>query len=356
MSVREENMLNKLGRTSVAAVAALLMGGTVTAQAQTPAEFYAKNTVTLMVAAAPGGMADSVARGFAEVFSKHIPGQPEIIVQNIPGAGGLVGASKLQHAGPKDGSTIGFLLGNVITTPLVTKKEAQFDPRTVNWIGAIDSDDYPYAAYAMTSSPVQSAAQMFETEMVVGSTSFTNYNRVFPALVNKFAGSKLDIVSGYKGSGEVYVAMERGEVDGWFEGSQTLRSPIGVSGEFIASGKMKPLMLMAAKRDERHPDLPVLMEFISDPADKEVAQFILSSSSVGRPIAVPAGVPEDRVAALRTAIADTFADPELAKTMARSNIATARLQTHERLNELLDGFYGTSDEVLGQVRSLMKKK
>lgn len=345
-------MTNWLGRTAVAATAALLLAGAQGAEAQSAEEFYAGKTVTLLVGAAPGGMADSVARGFADVFQSHIPGNPTIVVQNLPGAGGLVAAAQLSASGADDGTEIGFLLGNVFTTPLVTGKN-QFDPREVQWLGAIDSDDYPYAAYAFEGSPVQSAEEMLNTKMVVGSTSFTNYNRVFPAMLNEFAGTQFEIVSGYKGSGEVYIAMERGEVDGWFEGSQTVRSPIGTSGEYIKGGRMKPILLMATEKDERHPELPVAMDFITDPEQQAVANFIIKSSSMGRPLAVPASVPEDRVAALRQAIADTFADPKLKEEMMKSQIAVARLQDHDYIATALDDFYGSSEAVVAKVRSFM---
>lgn len=328
--------------------AALLLGSAAQAQ-----EFYDGKTVTLAVAAAPGGMADSVARGFAHVFAGHIPGTPEIVVQNMPGAGGLLGGSWIMNKAAKDGTEIAFLLGNVITTPLVTGK-TQFDPREVTFLGALDSDDYPYALYAFDTSRVQSADDLTTAPMIVGSTSFTNYNRVFPAMLNEYAGLKLDIVSGYKGSGEVYLAMERGEVEGWVEGTQTLRNPIGPSGEYIAEGRMKPLLLLANAPDQRHPDLPVALDLIDDPEQKAVATFLFDSSAVGRPLVVPEEVPQERVALLRQAVQDALNDPELARYLKESaGIASTELQSAEEIEAMIDGFYATPDNVLDKVRGFM---
>lgn len=321
-----------------------------TAQAETAEEFYSGKTVTITVAAATGGMADTVARAFAQVFAHHIPGNPAIIVQNMPGAGGLVGGAYLAAAAKNDGTELAFLLGNVITTPMVTGN-TQFDPRNVEWIGAINSGDYPYATYAYESSPVQSADQLFDTEMVIGATSFTNYNRVFPAMMNEFAGTKFKIVAGYKGSGEVELAMERGEADGWFTGSQHIRELVGNAGEMIKAGHLKPILLMASKADPRHPDLPVAMDYITDPEHKQVAQFLLDSSSVGRPVAVPQGTPPELVEALRTAMAETFADPEFASFVQDSGLGEASLQSTEELQSLIDGFYATPEAVLEKVRT-----
>jgi tripartite-type tricarboxylate transporter receptor subunit TctC len=324
-------------------------------QAQSAEEFYDGKTINMTVAAATGGMADTVARAFAQIFAKHIPGEPSIVVQNMPGAGGLVGGAYLAGAAKNDGTEIAFLLGNVITTPLVTGNN-QFDPREVEWIGAINSGDYPYAAYAYEGSPVQTAEEIFSKEMVIGSTSFTNYNRVFPAMMNEYAGAKFQIVAGYKGSGEVELAMERGEADGWFTGSQHIRELVGNAGAMIEAGTLKPIMLMASEHDPRHPDLPVAMDFIKDPEQQKVAQFLLDSSSVGRPVAAPKGTPAELVEALQQAMADTFADPEFAAFIETSGLGEAKLQSADELHSLIDGFYATPEVILDKVRVFTTKK
>ncbi len=341
-------MFDRSALIAVSAAGMVALSGA--ANAETAEEFYAGKAITMTVAAATGGMADTVARAFAQVFASHIPGQPQIIVQNMPGAGGLVGGAYFARAAKNDGTEIAFLLGNVITTPMITGN-TQFDPRKMAWIGAINSGDYPYATYAYESSPVQSADQLFDTEMVIGATSFTNYNRVFPAMMNDYAGTKFKIVAGYKGSGEVELAMERSEADGWFTGSQHIRELVGNAGAMIKEGHLKPILLMASKPDPRHPDLPIAMDYITDPDNRQVAQFLLDSSSVGRPIAVPQGTPDELIDALRTAMAETFADPAFADFVKASGLGEAELQTPEELQTLIDGFYATPEAVLEKVRT-----
>ena len=323
------------------------------AWAETVEEFYSGKTITMTVAAGSGGMADSVARAFAEIFVSHIPGQPDVVIQNIPGGGGLVGATQLKSAGEDDGTEVGFLLGNVVTAPLLTGN-TQFDPREVTWLGAIDSGDYPRALYAYETSDVQTAGGMFETEMVMGATSFSHYNRVFPAMLQQFGGAKFNIVAGYKGSGEVNLAMERGEVDGWVTGSQHIRAHVGTAGQWILEEKLKPLILFADAPDPRHPDLPVAMDYITDPEQQAVARFLFKASSVGRPLAVPAGVPQDRVDALRGAINATFADPAFAEFIQSSGLGEARLQTVEELEGLITSFYEAPEDIIDTVRSFTK--
>lgn len=345
-----------IGRFFGMAVASLL-AYQAAAQAQSPEEFYKGKTVTLLLAAAAGGFADTVARAFVGPFQQHFPGNPQIVVVNQPGAGGMLGASRLQTSAEKDGTVIGFLLGNNLTTPLVTGKEEQFDPRKVQWIGAIESGDYPYAFYVFKSSPVQSVDELFKKSLVVGSTSFTNYNRVFPAMMNSYLGTKIDIVAGYKGSGEVYLALERGEVDGWIEGAHAIDNETNKAGQFIAEGRMKPLMLMGLERNPKWPNLPVIMEYIKKDDQKAVARFMLASSRAGRPIAVPAEVPADRVAAIRKAFNDTFADPEFVPYMQkRLQTQIVGEQTAEDIEQMVTEFYATPAPVLETVRSFMVKK
>ena len=341
-------MFNYKAIPGLVAASLITIGGSATAQSVE--EFYGGKTITMTVAAGGGGMADSVARAFADIFASHIPGHPDVVIQNVPGGGGLVGATKLKSAGATDGTEVGFLLGNVITAPLITGNN-QFDPREVQWLGAIDSGDYPRALFAYESSPVQSADALFADNMEIGATSFSHYNRVFPAMLQEYAGAKLNIVAGYKGSGEVNLAMERGEVDGWVTGSQHIRAHVGRAGEWIKEGKLVPLVLFAAEPDPRHPDLPVVMDYIKEPEQKAIANFLFAASKVGRPLAVPADVPADRVEALRAAVVATFEDPAFAEFVASSGLGEAQLQTVGEIEGLIAGFYGTPEATLEAVRA-----
>ncbi|SLN22896.1 Tripartite tricarboxylate transporter family receptor [Aquimixticola soesokkakensis] len=341
------------GKCAVFGLGALL-ASTAVVQAQTAEEFYTGKTVTMVVAAAPGGFADTIARTFVTKFAQHFPGKPEFIVVNKPGAGGIVAAAQLQNTEAKDGTTIGFLLGNVLTTPLVTGQTAQFDPHNVQWIGSIRNGDYPYALYAKTDSDIQSAQDLFDKTLVVGSTSFTNYNRVFPALMNEYIGTQMDIVAGYQGSGEVYLALERDEVSGWMEGSHAILNKTNKAGQMIDEGTLKPIMLMAKETDERWPDLPILEDYITDENQRAVANFLMTSSASGRPIAVPAEVPAERVEAIRAAFDETFADPEFVPYMQEMLSTPVVLSlSDDDLNGMINDFYAASEETLEKVRGFM---
>jgi tripartite-type tricarboxylate transporter receptor subunit TctC len=351
---REKTMTFKPWGTMLGLAMTGLLASGLGVQAETAEEFYSGKTVTLMVAAEAGGFADTIARSFATEFQKNFPGHPEFIVVNKPGAGGLVAASQLQNSEAKDGTTIGFLLGNVLTTPLVTGKENQFDPHKVQWIGSIENGDYPYALYANTTAGINSPEDLMANKLVLGATSFTNYNRVFPALMNDYIGTKIDIVSGYKGSGEVYLALERGEVSGWMEGSHAIVNETNKAGQMIAAGTLKPVMLMATAKDMRWPDLPVLQDYLKDDEQRAVAGFLMDSSAAGRPIAVPAEVPEERVAAIRAAFEATLDNPETVqhlKDMLKTPVVVKI--SAGTIDEMVSAFYAATPEVLEKVRSFM---
>ncbi|WP_326538099.1 Bug family tripartite tricarboxylate transporter substrate binding protein [Pseudorhodoferax sp.] len=292
-----------------AVAAALLASGP--AQSQSVENFYRGKTITLVVSAEPGTPTDTVARQFARFFALNIPGQPKPIVMNVGGAGGMVAAASLQTRQPSDGSAIGFLQRNNLYVPLLEQRQKNFDPREVQWIGSLDKVNY--VIVAMTRSGVTTADDLLKKKLTIGATGFSNENRLLPALLNEHVGTKMNIVPGYTGRGEVYLAMQRGEVDGWASTVEGLKE--GEPAKMIADGKMKPLLTLSWKADPALPNVPSLGAYVTQPAVKDLFDFFLSTFEAGRPIAVPKGVPRERVDALRAAFAKTVADPEFVKAI-----------------------------------------
>lgn len=325
------------------------------ANAQSPEEFYKNKTVTVVVSAAAGTASDTVGRLFVEHLAKHFPGKPKIVVVNKPGAGGLKAASELMVSEKKDGTVIALLQRNNFYIPLVLKKEKQFDPRKVNWVGAINGEEYPNNIFAMSTSPVQSAKEIFTKQMIIGSTSYTHENRSIPAMMIKYLGAKFKIVPGYKGRGGVYLAMERGEVDGWMQGFNTLRTSRG-GGDWVKAGRAKPIIVIGTERHPEWPDIPAITEYVKSDEQRAVIDFFLTPLRAGRPFAVPGGVPEDRIAAIRQAFADTFKDPEATKVLKNRLKSNVTLISGQELHKLIDGIYGASDTVVEGAREILIKK
>lgn len=333
------------------AVCSTFVGLSLT-HAETPEEFYQGKTVTVVVSAPAGTASDTVGRLFVQRLIKYFPGSPDIIVVNKPGAGGLKAASELMLTEASDGTVISLLQRNNFYIPLILEKEKQFDPRKVNWVGAINGEEYPNNIFAMNTSPVQSADEIFKTPMVIGSTSYTHENRSIPAMLNKYLGAQFKIVPGYKGRGGVYLAMERGEVDGWMQGFNTLRTSSG-GGDWAKAGRAQPIIVIGTERHPDWPDVPAITEYVESKEQRAVIDFFLTPLRAGRPFAVPGDVPDDRVAAIRQAFVDTFNDPEVVEFMNTSLNANTSLISGEALEELIAGIYGSSDAVIEGARDIL---
>ena len=320
----------------------------VGAQAQTVEEFYKGNTVTMIVSAPAGTLSDFLARQFADYYAKNIPGQPNIVVMNVAGAGGMVAAAQLQFNQPEDGTVIGFLQRNNLYLPLVEGNHERFDPRELSWIGSLDQVRYTIVATA--DSPVQTAEEMFTTPMIIGATGFANENRTLPAMMNEYLGTKFEIVHGYTGREEVYLAMERGEADGWLPTIDGLVS--GEPAQQIASGELKVLMQLGWDNHPAFPDVPNFSDYVTDPDAKALIDFFILPFQAGRPLAVPGGVPEDRLAALREAFEKTVHDPAFIAHMEEQDSAVDPV-SGAGIEEVIDALYATPENVLNNARKFL---
>jgi tripartite-type tricarboxylate transporter receptor subunit TctC len=328
--------------------AAMMIAGP--AFGQSVEQFYSGKTLTLIVSADAGTPTDTLARQFARFFVKHIPGQPQPIVMNVVGAGGMVAASSLQTKQPNDGSVVGFLQRNNLYTSLLEKKTT-FDPRKVTWLGSLEK--VHYCIVGMTRSGVTTADDIFSKKMTLGATGFTNENRILPALLNDYAGAKFAIVPGYTGRGEVYLAMQREEVDGWASTIDGLNS--GEPARLLADGKMNVLLHLAWESHPDFPKVPNLSAYVTKPEAKAVIDFFLSPFDAGRPIALPAGVPQDRVDALRAAFAKTVVDPDYLAAVKNTGFVPEGVDG-KVVEEIVAKLYATPESVLDQARAIRSKK
>jgi tripartite-type tricarboxylate transporter receptor subunit TctC len=319
------------------------------AMAQSVESFYHGKAITLLVSADAGTPSDTVARQFAQYFVKYIPGQPKAVVMNVLGAGGMVAANSLQSRQPSDGTVIGLLQRNNLYIPLLDPKQANFDPRKVRWIGSIDKVNY--SMVAMTRSGAATADDLLKKKLVIGATGFSNENRMLPAMLNQMLGAKMSIVPGYTGRGEVYLAMQRGEVDGWASTLDGLN--VGEPGQMLADGRLKVLLHLGWKSPPEFPNVPNLSSFVTKPEDKALFDFMLLPFEAGRPIAVPRDVPADRLAALRTAFAKTMADPAFVAAMKTQGFPVDAIDG-TAVEQIVGKLYATPIAVLDSARKLRR--
>lgn len=293
------------GSWVVLAVAFAFTFGTAAARAETVADFYRGKQISWILSADAGGGYSAYALAFAPYFTAHIPGNPKIVVQNMPGAGGIRAMMYLSSVAPKDGSTIGMVHSSVPFAPLYGINEAKFDPRQMQWIGSLDASTGICVAWH--TSRIKTWQDMLEREFTVGGSGAGSHMETLPSMINRLFGAKMKVISGYKGGNAIYLAMERGEVEGRCGG--LMSSIASTRPDWFPQKKINIPIQIALERSPLIPDTPALGEFAKDDRTKQILQLFTAPQSMDRPILVPQGAPTERVAALREAFHAAMNDP-----------------------------------------------
>src|SRR4051794_16182713 len=278
-----------------AAIAATVVG-CARGFTQTPEQTFAGKTITLTNGYATGSGNDIIGRLVARHLGKHIPGQPKVVVQNMPGAGSYKAANYLYGVAPKDGTVLGYIAQTAATEELLGNPAVQFQTAKFNWIGRISS--YNNVSIGWHTSKVKSIADAQHTVSTIGATGVGSAVYIYPNVMNSVLGTKFKIVSGYEGTAQSALAMERGEVDavtmGWFTVKSTHKNWIDE----------KKISIFVQFLGERHPDLPsvpTIVEFARSPAEKQLFQLFANEGDIGKGILAPPGVTPQVVTMLRRA-------------------------------------------------------
>jgi tripartite-type tricarboxylate transporter receptor subunit TctC len=295
---------------------ALLLALQPGAHAQTVAEFYKGRTISWILSAGAGGGYASYAQAFAPYFAAHIPGNPNIVVQNMPGGGGIRAMLYLDAVAPKDGTTLGLVHSSVPFAPLYGTKAASFDPRAMNWIGSIDASTGICVSWH--TSGINTWQDLLEKPFVVGGTGAGAQMETIPNLLNKLFGTRIKIISGYKGGNDIYLAMERGEVQGRCGG--LISSIRATRPDWFPEKKVSVPVQFSTARNPLFPDAPAIAEFAKDERTRQIVRLILAPLEMDRPILAPPGVPSDRVAMLRAAFHAAMNDPAFIAEAAKDHL------------------------------------
>ena len=328
---------------------ALLGGLSSPAAAQSVEDFYRGRTLKLTVAAAVGGGADLYARVLAPHLGKHIPGHPTFVIQNTPGAAGLLVARQLQGSAPGDGSVVTLLQRNNLLEPLLSDRDVGFDPRKVTWLGSLNKDTY--LIFSWHTSGVRTIEDAKQKALILGNTGGGNENVTFPLLLNQTIGTKFQLVRGYKGSGDLSIAIERGEVQGRAITWTTLRAD---HPDWLRDKKVDVIVQLALKRSPDLPDIPSAMEYVGDEKDRRLYQLLFATLEAGRPFAVAQGTPPDRVAALRNAFAELSKDSEFLEEL-RQRGGSIEYITGDDVEQLISSIYATPRDVIDRARALVRE-
>jgi tripartite-type tricarboxylate transporter receptor subunit TctC len=269
--------VNVLRVAVVAAFACGLAGG---AQAQSAAEFYKNRQIQMIVGYEVGNDYDIGARLLAKYLSKELPGHPTVVVQNMPAAAGVVAANYLYTRAPRDGSVMGGISRNLPSQAMMHLPNIEADPRRFNWLGATS---FPgRVCVASGDAPVKTAADIFKTELLTGGVGTGSSTSIVPTVLNRVLGTKFKMVEGYRGAGDILLAIERGEVQGVCMSLGQFRT----SQQKFKDGKLRYLM-----RAEESPlpgvTVPSTYDFAKTDEQRKLMRFIFSSTEFGRPYLFP---------------------------------------------------------------------
>ena len=318
------------------------------------ATFYKGKTVTIIVASSPGGGYDFYGRLIARFMSRHIPGNPQIVVQNMPGAASNVAAGYVYNVAPKDGTVIGSIFMGAVVDPLFGELKRQtHDTSKFNYIGNANVD--AYLCLVRTDAGINTLGDAYTKEIIVGATSEGASTRDFPSMLKNLLGLKLKIVAGYPGTREINLAIEKGEVQGGC--GQAWSSVAATYPAWFRDGLVKPLVQEA---NVGYPELDkmgvqLVRDFARTDEQKRVLELVYSQLAFGRPYVVAPGVPMERIEALRTAFWATLNDPELVAEAKRLKVDAIPTQGSE-LQTLIARIYATPADIVEKARAALVYK
>ncbi len=316
------------------------------------ADFYAGKTIDFEVGADVGGGYDIYARTLARTMSRHIPGNPTIVVKNMPGAGSGRTAVFISNVAPKDGATLGALMPGAIIGPLLDDKpETQFDPTKVIYIGSADAGTRVCATFQ--SSKIKTFEDARSQKTILGATAAGGATRDYGYLLNHTAGTKFDVVAGYKGTADITLAMERGEVDGmcgWDWSS--LKSQ---KADWLRDHKANVLVQVGL---DPNPELtqmgvPELWKFINNDEDRKVTELVVSQQIFQRSYIAPPGTPAEQIATLRTAFDATMSDPQFLADAEKARIAITPL-SGAKVQDIVQKLYATPKSIVERAKQVIK--
>jgi tripartite-type tricarboxylate transporter receptor subunit TctC len=320
---------------------ALAVGWTSPLAAQSVEEFYSNHDIDLYIGYGAGGGYDAHARTLARHMGKHIPGNPKIIPRNREGAGSMLLSNELAETLPADGTVFALIGRGQVLQPLYGVPEAKFKPREMNWIGSTSNE--VSICIVRKDVPVDTWKDLITRGMIVGGTGPGADTDTFPRVLNNVLGTKLQLITGYPGGSDIVLAMERGEVEG--RCGYSYSSMVSQRPDLMEEGKVRILMQMSTAPHPAIPDVPLVMDLVESEKDKAVLRMVFSPQGMGRPFVAPAGVPEDRVAALRAAFDATMKDPEYIADVEQQGLDLAPI-SGEEIQALVEDMYSQPQEII----------
>jgi tripartite-type tricarboxylate transporter receptor subunit TctC len=334
------------------ALALCIAAGLASPRAFAQEDFYKGKQLRLVVSTDAGGAYDTYARLLSPIMRDYIPGSPNIIVQNMPGASGLKAANYIGTNAPRDGTVIAATHAGVMTAQLTSPESATFDASRLSWIGSITSD--PFIGYVWHTAPVKTLADTRTTEVIMGGVSVGAASTDYAILARDMFGLKLKIVNGYKSSNDVKLALERGEVQGAFaNGWSSLRN---AEPQWIRDGTVRIIVQHGLKPLPELPDVPLFISLAQTEADRQALVFMLVRQEAAKPYFGPPDVPPERLAILRRAFDAAVHDPRFVELVAKAGVTLEGPMTGEELAALVAKVSKTPPDVIARINRMLAEK
>ncbi|HXJ02572.1 MAG TPA: tripartite tricarboxylate transporter substrate-binding protein [Micropepsaceae bacterium] len=329
---------------ALAAAMAVLPAG-----AETAPPFYKGKQIVMLIASGAGGGYDTYARALARYMPKYIPGNPTIVPKNVPGAGGLIAANTLYNSTAPDGLTFAALTNGVAMDPLFGEKAGRFEAQKFAWLGSMGKLENICVTWQ--GSPITRIEQAKAREVPVSASGATGNSAIMPKIVNQFLGTKFKVIGGYTEGSGVTLALERHEVDGVcglsYSTLKTMRP------DWFRDHKLNIILQIGLEKLKDLPNVPSAIDLVTDPDSKKVLELILIRQEMGRPFALPPGVPADRVAVLRQAFDAALKDPAFIAESAKLQLEIDPL-TGPEIADLLKTAYSAPPAIVARAAQLAK--
>ena len=328
-------------------LATLALAGVTPASAQEP--FYKGKTINIMVGFGPGGGYDLYARLLARYMGNHIAGNPNVIVQNMTGAGGVRAANHVYAAAPKDGTYIAGVNQGAAMFQMLGGKGAQYDPAKFVWLGSMAYSNN--TVYTWRSSGIQKIDDAKKREVSVAGSGVISDANIYPAVLNALVGTKFKIINGYAGTNESNLALERGEVEG--RGGGAYSSLVSTKPDWLRDKKISILAQIGFEKEPDLPDVPLLLDLVTGEEARQIATVVTLPTAIGYNHWVAPEVPADRGEILRKAYMAALADPELIAE-SKKEMLEIRPKTADELTALVKKAAAVPQPILDKTAKILE--
>jgi tripartite-type tricarboxylate transporter receptor subunit TctC len=320
-----------------------------TAEAASVAEFYRDKTISIIVGSPPGSSYDLSARLIARGLTRHLPGNPKVLLQYMTGANSLITANHVYNVAPQDGLTIAAVARLTPFEPLFGNSNARFDPIAVHWLGSTASDNGVVVSWHTSSH--RKTEDLFTKELVIGATVAGGDTFLYPMALNRLIGTKFKLIPGYAAPEPIAIAMERGEVQG--SGSWSWSNIPFAHSDWLKDKKINLLLQLGLSAHPDIPDVPLANNFAKSHEDLEILNILLGMRKFSYPFFIAPGVPNDRATALIDAFSKSLSDDDFLSDARKQNRAFG-MSTSDELTQAIRRGYSLSKEVIERARSIVK--